>query len=58
VEKSQLLHGGAVKSGMAADGSEGIASLVVTFIRIGHFPDAEAVEDNEKYAVVHGDSFS
>jgi hypothetical protein len=42
---------------MAADGSEGIASLVVPFIRIGHFPDAEAVEDDEKYAVGHGGSF-
>ena len=58
VEKAQLLHGGASKGGVVADGSEGVASLVVPFVCVGHFPDAEAVEDDEKYAVVHSDFLS
>ena len=57
VEETQLFHGGAGKGGVAADGSEGVASLVVPFVCVGHFPDAEAVEDDEKYAVGHGGSF-
>jgi hypothetical protein len=58
VEKAQLFHGRASKGGVVTDGGEGIASLVVPLIGVGHLPNAEAIEDNEEYAVVHGISFS
>jgi hypothetical protein len=41
---------------MGADGGEGVAPLVPPQVGVGHLPDAEAIQNNQKYTLFHGKS--